>query len=196
MARVLEAWERGGDNAVNGLSHRHHLLLSWLVRNPHRTDAEAAAVLGYSPNWVSRVVRSDAFQVELHKLLGEARQRALNGLEEKAARLLHKSLDKTELRLSAGPVSDKFLQDTNATLLKALGYGVPKPVAVGNGPQHLHLHVTAKDIEDARARRSERAGTTVAKLAPLATTEVGTQRPVGEGDGEAARDRTPLTLVA
>lgn len=192
MAQVLRKLRgKDGLQLQRGLNTRHHMLLDFFVRCPQAKDYEAAEVLGFSPGYVSQVTRSDAFQVELHDALAQARERALSGLEEKAAKVLHKSLDQTLDRLSVGPVSERLLNDTNATLLKALGFGQlksPKDVAA---QQHVHVHVSAEDIANARARRAERAGATPAKLELVA----GAERPERRGDDGAAARRAQLSVV-
>ena len=159
------------------LNHRHDALVEWLIANPHRTLKDAAAVLDYSPATIYNVVGSDLFQARYRERCEERGEVAIQLFENRIRGIAGLALDKTEGLLTAqkldpitgemvDDVDPRFVQDTTKTALQALGY-----LSNNREPdvsQHLHIHVGAEELAEAR----ERVGAEGADIGPSASVEV------------------------
>ena len=54
-----------GRQDIEKVSHIHEMIINEMIANPLVTQAELCAQFGYRPSWMSRIIRSDAFQARL-----------------------------------------------------------------------------------------------------------------------------------
>lgn len=156
--------------------YTHEAIAEWLVANPMGSQGECAKFFGYSESWLSQVIHSDAFQAYYRKLADERGAIATHGIGEKINALAAVALDKAMERLVTAP-SDQHVLDTTELALKALGYlGSNGSASVRAEPaQHMHVHVDAEMLMEAREAAARRfSGTTqslvVASPEPAAAT--------------------------
>lgn len=106
-----------------------------LVAKPFMTQRELAAHFGVSENWMSQVVRSDAFRARLAEEKEKHWSPILATNAEKLEALAAASLDKL-LEKVQGPAAmptDKLLVETAKLTTAALGYGA-RPSGERSGP--------------------------------------------------------------
>ena len=142
------------------MNHRHHAILTWLIVNPDRSLKECALALNYSPEWIRILVATEMFQVRYKERCEAINAAALHHFDNRIRGVAALAMDKTEERLSStrvdpatgeevSDVSDRFLGDATKNALIALGYlrGNKEPETAA----HLHIHVDADDLKEARA---------------------------------------------
>ena len=135
--------------------------------NPHRPLSDLCEELNYTPTWVSCIIHSDLFQVEYKTRCKEAGVLATHSVIGKMQQAANLTMDRLiEMMGPGGRPSERFVTDNAKNLLVSLGYAQPE-TQVQN---HLHMHVDARDLIEAR----ERAATELAsRLEPprLAATQ-------------------------
>lgn len=150
---------------IANVRYPHEAIAEWLVANPMGSQGECAQFFGYSQGWLSQVIHSDAFQAYYRKLADERGTIATHGIGEKINALAAVALDKALERLQTAP-SDQHVLDTTEMALKALGYLGNN----GNGAQraepaqHMHVHVDAKLLLEAREAAARRFSGTAPEL--------------------------------
>lgn len=136
------------------LSHRHESILIWLIQNPHRTKGECAREFGYTASTLSNIINSDLFQHVYRSRCEEMGEIAVHTMSAKLGALGTKLVEKIEERLDAGSASERLLIDGTKTVLDALGYTSRMAKPSDEPTQHLHVHVSGSDIQEARERAS------------------------------------------
>lgn len=121
------AEQKGYDQSharVEKLKYSHEAMIDVLVAQPRIKQGELAAMFGYTPAWVSRVMGSDAFQAALAKrrteiadpFLVATMDEMLNGLARQSIEVLTRKLEATDS-------ADLALKTADLSL-KAAGFGV------------------------------------------------------------------------
>lgn len=129
-------------------NRRLEQLLTLYVAHPRMTNEDAARLTGLSAGWISRVVRSDLFQARLRDELEKHRSATLESVRKRVVVVADKALESIEDRLDSKVYSEKFLTDATKLALDSLGFGQKE---APSGPdKHLHVHLTADDIREAR----------------------------------------------
>jgi len=54
-----------GNQGIEKVSHVHEMIINEMIANPLVTQAELCQQFGYKPSWMSRIIKSDAFQARL-----------------------------------------------------------------------------------------------------------------------------------
>ena len=138
---------------VQKLSNKHQMILNWMLVNPTKTYRECADYFGMSSTWVSILVRSDAFQVELKKRQMQIAARIAQSIPERLRALADISLDKLATKLEESEDPDFILEVADKTLAR-LGYGSgPKTainLAAATQNVQQNFYVSSEDLEQAR----------------------------------------------
>lgn len=108
------------------MSYTHQAMIDLLIAKPTISLKEAAALFGYTPGWLNRLFKSDAFQEML-----EARKKELadpvlmQGIQKRLEALLTRSIDVLEEKMDSNPSADVALKAIEVAQ-KGLGLGAAK----------------------------------------------------------------------
>lgn len=151
---------------VRRLSHTHKAIMEFMIANPEMSNDNVAAQFGYTPTWLSQLVHSDLFQMELKYWQDLGLCEATLGIKDRLNDVAHQSLERLQRRLST--IGDQIpvdsLVDISEMALKSLGFGAAKTHGLTPGPQVFNNTtqinnfgnepVDAKLLAEARARMS------------------------------------------
>jgi len=151
---------------INRLSHTHSAIARWLLENPTLSLGECAKHFSYTQAWLSCIIHSDAFQVQLRKMQSEADAIVIMDVPARLRGIAAVTLDGIAaqvdhaVRDGNGVLHREFLHQTAELTLKALGYGqakAPPPPPAGSTHYHNHKHltVTPEVLETARGKLLE-----------------------------------------
>lgn len=114
--------------AVARLRYSHEAMIDQILANPGISQNTLAALFGYTPAWVSRIINTDAFQAMLASRRSELVDPMLvRTMEERFRGVTAQALTRLEERLEAPMVSDK-------TILRAVELGAKALAIGGNAP--------------------------------------------------------------
>jgi hypothetical protein len=141
-------------NQIKTISPKHDAIMDALIASPHLKLGEIAVQFGVSQAWLSVIIHSDAFQIQLKTKQKEFFGAVVVPLREKLIGVAHLGVDKLgEVMENASTLSDKqFIADTTDSILKNLGYSpksVPPPLA-GSVKQQNVFVVDKETLESAR----------------------------------------------
>lgn len=148
------------NRCVAKLTHRHRAIMEYMIANPEVPMGEVAKLFHVTLPWLSQLVHSELFQLELSYLQDVAYGEVVLGLKDRVTHLAHTSLQRLQERLDLGAVETDTLVDISELALKSLGFG-PKPstAAPAAGPvfnQQINnfgsAPIDAKLLADARER--------------------------------------------
>jgi hypothetical protein len=140
---------------IDGIScvrYTHEAMADRIIADPSIHQNHLAAIFGFTPGWVSKMVNSDAFQAYLHsrkeeltdpelKARVEARMRSVEAQLRVIADL---SLERITETLAAGtPLSDDFVLQTAKLSTAALGYGA-RPAGAASTNVAVIIQVPSK----------------------------------------------------
>lgn len=111
--------------AIEKVSYTHDSMIDLLISNPEISQGQIADHYGYTPGWVSRVIRSDAFRERLAARKAEiVDPKILESVELQFEVLVKRSLEvlQEKLRIENQPSADLALK-TAELGARALGYG-------------------------------------------------------------------------
>lgn len=140
---------------IQKVSYTHEAIAEWLVVNPASSQGECARFFGYSEAWLSQIIHSDAFQAYYRKLAEDRGMIAVHGIAEKINAVAAIGLERLQERMLLAP-DDRLLVDGTEMALKALGYIGGGKQAVSVPQQHMHVHVDAEALTEARERAAQR----------------------------------------
>ena len=112
-------------HAIEKVSYTHDAMIDLLISNPEISQLDIAAYFGYTPPWVSRVIRSDAFRERLASRKGEiVDPKILESVELQFEVLVKRSLEvlQEKLAIEQAPSADLALKCADLGA-RALGYG-------------------------------------------------------------------------
>ncbi len=137
-------------DALQTLNHRHEAIALWLIANPEKQQNDCAREFGYTVPWLSRIINSDLFQALYTDMCKERKEVAVHTLGNKIIHAANLGLDRTIEKLEGGEaVTERFVMETTSGLLDRLGFMGKGEVAE---EKHLHLHLTAGDVQAAAER--------------------------------------------
>jgi hypothetical protein len=109
--------------AIARLNYSHDAMCDVIIANPAISRTALAAMFGYTPAWVSRVLNSDAFQMRLAVRKADIIDPSLVlSIEEKLKTLVSESLDVLIDKLAATKSTEIATKGLEIGV-KALGYG-------------------------------------------------------------------------
>ena len=138
---------------------KHEAILHYILANPTVTQNEVAAAFDVTPAWLSQVVNSQAFKVQLAKRQDELFEGTVvlqigEKLEAAASLALDATLEKLQ---GAHNASLDDISKTTDRLLSRLGFGTKANVVNQFNQVNNNLHVPAEVL----ARARQRVGRTV-----------------------------------
>lgn len=80
-------------NTIQKTNHRHDALIDMMLARPDATLAEMARYLGFTKQWVYRIVNSDAFKARLEERRAQVDSATLLPLREKLLGIAHQTVD-------------------------------------------------------------------------------------------------------
>lgn len=183
--------DKHGHVPLQKLNHRHQQLVNWLLLNPDKPLFHAAKELNYSPDHVSAVVRSDAFQAVYKERLHELGDYVAVATVDKLQAATDVALERVTERLFEGNFTEEFLSKSITTLLKAGGFTAVEGNTAVQRHMHLHAAVDPQVLLEARKRTAEVFnGKSPQKLESQPAEGV----QAGEGESEELEANSPAAL--
>jgi len=137
------------------VSIKHDAIMDYLMTNPTQLMSEVATYFKVSPTWLSTIIHSDVFQMQLETKKDKMFGSTVLPLREKLLGVAHVGVEKLgEALNNASTISDKqFIADTTDSVLKNLGFS-PKSVAPNSSSitQNNIICTDAKTLEAAREK--------------------------------------------
>lgn len=148
----------GKREPVKGLCYTHEAVVDALISMPFVTQRELAAYFGYTESWLSQLIHSDAFQALYRRRCEERGELAVHSITDKLSGLAGQVIESVSQKIAANVASESLITSTMETTLKALGYlGGGSGSSIPPGPQqHMHVHVDAANLAEARERAAKR----------------------------------------
>jgi hypothetical protein len=136
----------------------HEAVIDAMIANPDMSQNEIAAMMGYSPPWLSIIINSDAFQEKLSERRAEVIDPMLRAtIEDRLRGVAAKAAEVILENLHAAPTPKVALQALEVTT-RALGYGAKTGTEVNLNIQPVAV-VPAKELStDAWSRNYGPAG--------------------------------------
>jgi len=147
------------ENQIKKVSLKHDAIMDALIAHPERKLGLLAADFNVSQAWLSVIIHSDAFQIQLKEKQKEFFGAVVVPLREKLIGVAHLGVEKLgEVMENASTTSDKqFIADTTDSILKNLGYS-PKSAPPPLQATQQNLFVVDKMVlESAREKMRESA---------------------------------------
>lgn len=117
------------ENQIQKISHRHSMIMNWMVLNPDRSLKECADHFKVTQPWLSTVIHSDVFQAEFQAKLQNIHNHCAQSIPEKLRVVADIALDKL-----AGCVANsedpEYILDAADKALHRMGYA---PASARNG---------------------------------------------------------------
>lgn len=108
---------------IKRVDYTHDAMIDLIIANPTATNKELATNFGFTEQWISRVINSDAFQARLEERKRELTDPFLRAtIDEKLKGLADQALDVIADKLAATQNPDLALKALDLTT-KALGFG-------------------------------------------------------------------------
>ena len=139
-------------HGIKKVGYTHEAMINWMIENPDKFQKSAALYFGVTEGWLSKVVNSDAFRMQLSKRQEAVFTVIAAGIPEKLREATGVSLDRLTEKLRATG-DGTFILDAADTLLKASGFA---PTSQRIAPQthvgdvNQTIVVGAKDLNEAR----------------------------------------------
>lgn len=116
------------ENVLKKVSYTHMDLIDTIIANPTITHKELALRYGYHPNWISRMLASDALRAKFAERRAEIMDPGIMAeTEERFRGLLNRSLDLLMEKIEATNNIDSLVKVIEVTS-RAAGYGVSKNI--------------------------------------------------------------------
>ncbi len=148
---LREAVPKTNETRIARLNYRHEAIVNWLIANPNKTLGECSREMGYTQSWLSSVIHSDMFQAAYTERARELGEITTHTVKDKLTRATSLALDRTIEELEGTP-SDRFIEGTTRNLLSIIDGGRGKEK---EGDKHLHFHVDASLLDDAKKQRRQ-----------------------------------------
>jgi len=137
------------------VSIKHDAIMDYLMTNPTQPMSEVAAYFKVSACWLSTIIHSDVFQMQLETKKDKMFGSTVLPLREKLLGVAHVGVEKLgEALNNASTISDKqFIADTTDSVLKNLGFS-PKSVAPNSNltQNNTFISTNAETLEAAREK--------------------------------------------
>lgn len=136
------------------LKPKHEAIMDWILTNPERPLRDAAEAFGVSQNWISFLVNSDLFSARLRERRAQIEGLIGHTIVDRLKVVAHMGLGSMIDRMERGVASERMIVDATRMALQSLGYTTPQQPE----PQrHIHLHVSADELREARERAAAAA---------------------------------------
>jgi len=158
------------------LNYSHAAFIDLIIALPGISQNEIAAKLGYSASWVSIVMSTDTFKVELEKRRKELIDpTVLASIQERFEGLARRSLEILEEKLKGPPegISENLALRSFEVASRAAGFGArAEPIPPPPAEIHFHLDAMADNLTRLLHRKRDAIETE-----PHAGTHSGTELP-------------------
>lgn len=122
---------RPANRTLHKLRYTHEAMIDLIIANPGISQNQLAATFGFTACWVSNILASDAFQMQLSKRRAELVDPAITAtIEERFKGLVIQSLDVLQRKLEKPAVSDTVALKALELGAKALGVGGNAPAPI------------------------------------------------------------------
>lgn len=146
--------EHGEGVQIVRLSHKHEMMLNWLLLNPDRSLRECADHFGVTQSWLSSVIHSDLFQMTLKERQNSVHLKIADSIPEKLRRIGDIALEKltTCLEDSEDP---EYILDATDKVLHRMGFAPASSRNPAGSAASVHnvqnnVFVNADDLAAAR----------------------------------------------
>lgn len=162
-----------GQYVIKKIAPWHERLVDYMLLNPHAKMDDLAKEFKVTPQWVSGLLRTDAFKAYYHKRMETHQQAITDAVINRTASVANKALDKVAEKLEEKNLPLSELRSTAEMAIRALGYGAPRGgQALGvqvNVNQHGAalpvMSVPTNVVEDARNRMASQRNINTAAVA-------------------------------
>jgi hypothetical protein len=140
---------------IQRISHKHSMIMNWMVLNPHQPLRACADHFGVTQAWLSTVIHSDVFQAEFQQKLQNIHVRCAEGIPEKLKVVADIALDKLADKIAESEDAD-FILDAADKALHRMGYAPSSArngYGAGQGVQVNQQNVFMLSKEDLEAAR-------------------------------------------
>ncbi len=144
-------------DAIAKVGYTHDKMIDLIIANPRAKQDDLAALMGYTPGWVSRVVNSDSFKLRMAQRRAELIDPLIvASLEERFKALAIRGAEILQEKLDQPAAVVSFNDAAKALELGAKGLAVG---GFGAKATETHLHVDLRSaIEEGQQRRQELRG--------------------------------------
>jgi hypothetical protein len=120
--------------SIAKVSIKHDAIMDFMLVNPAMPLSAVAKEFGVSQPWLSVIIHSDAFQIQLAEKQAGCFNATVLPLREKLVGVAHLAVEKLGdvLENSSVTTDKQFIADTTDSILKNLGYSpksAPPPIA-------------------------------------------------------------------
>ena len=158
--RKMRCAPDGAGVQVQRLSHKHEMILNWLLLNADRSLRECADHFGLTQAWLSSLIHSDLFQLTLRERQTQIALRIADDLPAKLRTLADVAVETLTTFVSESE-NPEYVLDATDKVLHRMGFapssarnpaGSPAQIAA----QQNNFFITAGDLHEARQLMSGR----------------------------------------
>ena len=145
-------------SAIAALSHKHDMIINYLLLNPQEPLRNVAAKFGLSQSWLSCIIHSDAFQEELQQRQQKVASLVAQSIPEKLQVATDLAITRVTEALENTTDPD-FALSAADKLLHRMGYAptsarTPGMMSVGDNAQVTNVFMADPGLlEEARRRQ-------------------------------------------
>lgn len=142
LSPTAQARLEGGAIPPQKMRYSHQALIDLMITRPELSQNEFAAILGYTPSWLSTIICSDTFQMALAERREEIVDPQVRAtLQEQFKGILGRSMEIIRRKLDGSPenIEGQFALRCAEVSSRALGYGARPIEAPKTGDIHFHL---------------------------------------------------------
>lgn len=157
----------GRDILVGGLKPWHIRIVDFMVANPHAKIVDIAEEFRVTPQWMSRLMKTDAFEEYYRRRMEDHQGLVGEEIISRMQSVAVRSLDELHHRLDNEPekVSFDHIRAAADSTLKALGYTTSKPtVFAAKVEQNVIYSAPREAVERAREKLANHMKTNTEKL--------------------------------
>jgi len=114
---------------IQKISHKHSMIMNWMVLNPDKPLKQCAEHFGVTQAWLSTVIHSDVFQMEFQEKLKTIHNHCAMSIPEKLRVVTDIALDKLAEKI-ADSEDPEYILDAADKALHRMGYA---PASARNG---------------------------------------------------------------
>lgn len=146
------------EGKLAALSHRHEMLLNWLVLNPDKTLRECADHFGWTQSWLSSIIHSDIFQSALKQKQLDIAIRVAGSIPEKLRAAADIGVEKLAIHLERSE-DPEFILDATDKILHRMGYAPQSARNPAGSPVNIQNNfvIGAQDLLDAQTVMAQAA---------------------------------------
>lgn len=142
------------ENQIQKISHRHSMIMNWMVLNPDKPLRMCADHFGVTQAWLSTVIHSDVFQAEFQQKLQNIHGRCAESIPEKLRMVADIALDRLADKVAESEDAE-FILDAADKALHRMGYAPSSARNGYNAGQQVNVQqnvfmLSQDDLEKAR----------------------------------------------